>query len=99
MTLAADLLTSAADKLAENLDRIESCLTELPADRLWARDSENENAIGNLLLHLAGNVRQWILSGIGAAPDGRDRPSEFSTRTGANAGALQLLRLYGRRLD
>ncbi|HEV8397746.1 MAG TPA: DUF1572 family protein [Vicinamibacterales bacterium] len=88
MTIEAEFLASAADKLAENLDRIESCLSELPPDALWARDSENENAIGNLLLHLEGNVRQWILSGLGAAPDARDRPSEFSARTGADAAML-----------
>ena len=88
MTLEADFLTSAADKLAENLDRIETCLTELPPQSLWARDSENENAVGNMLLHLEGNVRQWILSGIGAEPDERDRSSEFSARTGANAFVL-----------
>jgi hypothetical protein len=88
MTLEADFLTSAADKLAENLDRIETCLTELPPPSLWARDSENENAVANLLLHLEGNVRQWILSGIGAGPDERDRPSEFSARTGTNASVL-----------
>ena len=88
MTLEADFLTSAADKLAENLDRIETCLTELPPQSLWARDSENENAVGNLLLHLEGNVRQWILSGIGAKANVRDRPSEFSARTGADAPVL-----------
>ena len=88
MTLEADFLTTAADKLAENLDRIDNCLKELPPPSLWARDSENENAVGNLLLHLEGNVRQWILSGIGAEPDKRDRPSEFSARTGASASAL-----------
>jgi len=85
MTLEDDFLTSAADKLAENLDRIETCLAELPPAALWTRDSENENAVGNLLLHLEGNVRQWILSGIGAKSDQRARPSEFSARTGANA--------------
>ena len=88
MTLEADFLTSAADKLAENLDRIETCLAELPSHALWARDSENENAVGNLLLHLEGNVRQWILAGIGAAPDERDRPSEFSARIGETASVL-----------
>jgi len=88
MTLEADFLTSAADKLAENIDRIGSCLTELPPHSLWARDSENENAVGNLLLHLEGNVRQWILSGIGAGADDRDRSGEFSARTGANAALL-----------
>src|SRR5262245_45991782 len=88
MTVEADFLKSAADKLAENLERIDTCLTELPPHSLWARDSENENAVGNLLLHLEGNVRQWILSGIGAASDERDRPGEFSARTGANASVL-----------
>ena len=94
MTVEADFLTSAADKLVENLDRIEACLTELPPPSLWARDSESENAVGNLLLHLEGNVRQWILSGIGAEPDERDRPSEFSARTGASGSAL-LAKLSG----
>src|SRR3954468_19158728 len=88
MTLEDDFLTSAADKLAENLDRIETCLTELPPAALWARDSEHENAVGNLLLHLEGNVRQWILSGIGTKSAERDRPSEFSARTGANGSVL-----------
>ena len=88
MKLEAEFLTTAADKLAENLDRIETCLTELPPHSVWARDSDNGNAVGNLLLHLEGNVRQWILSGIGAAPDARDRPSEFSARTGETASVL-----------
>jgi hypothetical protein len=88
MTLEADFLTSAADKLAENVDRIEACLAKLPPHALWARDSENENAVGNLLLHLEGNVRQWLLSGIGAGLDERDRPGEFSARTGADSAVL-----------
>jgi hypothetical protein len=94
MTLEATFLTIATDTLTENLGRIETCLTELPAHSLWARDSENENAVGNLLLHLDGNVRQWILSGIGGGPDTRDRPSEFSARTGANASVL-FAKLHG----
>ena len=88
MTLETDFLKSAADTLAENLDRIETCLTELPPPALWARDSENENAVGNLLLHLEGNVRQWILSGIGGAPERRDRPAEFAARSGPGGAAL-----------
>ena len=94
MTLETEFLTTAADKLTENLDRIETCLSELPPDFVWARHSDNENAVGNLLLHLEGNVRQWILSGIGAASDLRDRPSEFSARTGGTAAVL-LAKLRG----
>jgi hypothetical protein len=88
MTLEADFLTNAADKLAENVSRIEACLTELPPLSLWARESETENAVGNLLLHLDGNVRQWILSGVGVEPDARYRPSEFAARSGADASVL-----------
>ena len=88
MTIENDFLASAAVKLAENLERIEACVPKLPADSLWARGSENENAVGNLLLHLNGNVRQWVLSGIAGAPDTRDRPSEFSARSGVTAQAM-----------
>lgn len=83
-----DFLTSAAGKLAENLERIGECVTRLPAHSLWSRGSENENAVGNLLLHLDGNVRQWILSGITGAPDTRDRPGEFSARSGVTADRM-----------
>jgi hypothetical protein len=101
MTLEADFLTAAADKLAENLDRIETCLTRLPPQFVWARESDNENAVGNLLLHLDGNVRQWILSGVGAQPDSRDRPGEFSARAGADASTLaaQLRATVGAAVD
>jgi len=88
MNLEADFLATAAGTLAQNLDRIESCVPRLPADALWARGSENENAVGNLLLHLEGNVRQWILSGVAGEPDTRDRSSEFSARSGAAAALL-----------
>ena len=81
-------LTEAADKLAENLSRVEACVPKLPPEVLWARDSENENAVGNLLLHLDGNVRQWIVSGLGGAPERRDRPGEFAARSGPTAPVL-----------
>jgi uncharacterized damage-inducible protein DinB len=88
MTFEQIFLTDAADKLAENMDRIEACVPKLSHEVLWARESENENAVGNLLLHLEGNLRQWILSGIGGAPNTRHRPTEFSARSGASGSAL-----------
>src|SRR5688572_1464565 len=60
----------------------------LPADRLWWRPNEQSNSVGNLLLHLAGNVRQWIVSGLGGAPDTRDRDAEFAATSGENSAAL-----------
>jgi len=67
---------------------IESCVPKLTPEQVWARGSENQNAMGNLLLHLNGNVRQWILHGVGGQPDARDRDSEFAARGGGNAQEL-----------
>ena len=88
MSVEQIFLTEAADKLAENLSRIETCVAMLPPEVLWARDSANENAVGNLLLHLDGNIRQWIASGLGGAPERRDRPGEFAARSGPAAPVL-----------
>jgi len=58
--------------------KIEHCLAQLTDEQVWWRPHESLNSIGNLVLHLSGNVRQWIVSGIGEAPDVRRRPAEFS---------------------
>jgi uncharacterized damage-inducible protein DinB len=62
------------------LPRIERCLERLSEEELWWRDHPECNSVGNLLLHLAGNVRQWIISGLGGATDRRQRQQEFDTR-------------------
>jgi hypothetical protein len=68
--------------------KIQRCLDVLPADALWHRANSESNSIGNLLLHLSGNVRQWIVSGVGGAPDRRERTAEFSAVEGADAASL-----------
>ncbi|MEM7168343.1 MAG: DinB family protein [Planctomycetota bacterium] len=60
--------------------RIRRASEILPADRLWWRPHEGVPSVGNLLLHLSGNVRQWILSGLGQQPDVRQRIREFMTQ-------------------
>jgi uncharacterized damage-inducible protein DinB len=82
-------LDFSARKLELLNGRIESCLGRLSDDQIWARGGENENAVGNLVLHLAGNVRQWIVSGVGAAPDVRQRDTEFAARGGPSAAKLK----------
>lgn len=65
------------------------CAVEvLPTDKVWWRPNESSNSVGNLLLHLIGNVRQWIISGIGGTPDSRNRATEFSTHQGMSAAEL-----------
>jgi|SRR5690348_1610919 len=79
-TLDRIFLDFSRKKLEQLLGRIETCLGKLNTDQVWARGTENENAIGNLVLHLSGNVRQWIVSGVGGRPDVRVRDREFSAR-------------------
>jgi uncharacterized damage-inducible protein DinB len=62
------------------LPRIISCLEQLSPEQIWWRPNEASNSVGNLVLHLTGNVRQWIISGLGGAPDVRQRDQEFSER-------------------
>jgi uncharacterized damage-inducible protein DinB len=81
-------LDCSARRLRQTCERIEDCLRRLDGDPVWARGAENENAVGNLVLHLAGNVRQWILGGVGGQPDLRDRDGEFAAREGLEAGVL-----------
>jgi len=62
------------------LPKIERCLELLNDEQIWWRANPQSNSIGNLLLHLSGNVRQWIVSGLGDTTDARDRDSEFAQR-------------------
>ncbi|MDT4897208.1 MAG: hypothetical protein QOH25_2285 [Acidobacteriota bacterium] len=70
------------------LPKIERCLEELSDEAVWWRANPESNSIGNLLLHLAGNVRQWIVSGVGGAPDNRVRQQEFDERSGITRAEL-----------
>ena len=71
---------ASTDKLKQLAGRIQDCLGKLTSDQVWARGGDNENAIGNLVLHLCGNLRQWIGSGVGGKPDIRVRDREFAAR-------------------
>lgn len=66
--------------LRDFLPRIERSVALLTDEDIWWRAHETDNSVGNLLLHLAGNVRQWIIAGVGGAPDLRERQAEFDER-------------------
>jgi hypothetical protein len=74
--------------LNEALGKIEHCLGQLQdADVNW-RPFASQNSIANVILHLCGNLRQWVVSGVGGAPDVRDRPAEFADRREYATGEL-----------
>ena len=78
--LAAIVGTAAAHELESALNRIKHCLGQLNGEQVWWRSQPSLNSIGNLILHLCGNLRQWIVAGVGGAADDRDRPAEFAER-------------------
>src|SRR5688572_27072869 len=73
--------------------KIERCLERLNDEQIWWRPNAESNSIGNLVLHLCGNARQWIVCGLGAGPDNRTRDAEFAQRDVIpRTELLQLLR-------
>ena len=78
--LATAVGNAAAQELNSALERIKHCVGQLTDEQIWWRSRPNMNSIGNLILHLCGNVRQWIVAGLGGSPDARNRPAEFAER-------------------
>lgn len=78
----------SADKLTQLSSRIQDCLSRLTSEQIWARNSQNENAVGNLVLHLCGNLGQWIGTGVAGKPDQRVRDQEFAARGDISPGEL-----------
>jgi hypothetical protein len=70
----------ARKHLADRIERIGHCVGQLDDEQVWWRPHESMNSVGNILLHLDGNLRQWVVTGVEGVPDTRDRPAEFAER-------------------
>jgi hypothetical protein len=68
--------------------RLRSCVDSLTDEQVWWRPNEASNSIGNLILHLDGNVRQWLVASFSKMADVRDRPAEFKQRGAISTKAL-----------
>jgi uncharacterized damage-inducible protein DinB len=82
---------------SEYLPKIRNCVRTLPEEDLWWRPNPGSNSVGNLILHLAGNVRQWIISGVGGEPDVRERQLEFDAQ--GDLDGAELLELIETTLE
>jgi uncharacterized damage-inducible protein DinB len=93
-TISTSFINRAINFLTgDYLPKIERCLEQLTDEQIWWRANEESNSIGNLVLHLCGNARQWIVCGLGFQPDNRVRDAEFARRDPvARAELLELLR-------
>lgn len=84
-TLSSDfgaaLIAEAKRRLFdESQPRLIKCLSALTLEQIWWRPNPQSNSAGNIVLHLCGNVRQWIGTGLGGKPDHRQRDTEFAER-------------------
>jgi Protein of unknown function (DUF1572) len=68
--------------------RLRSCVEGLSDEQVWWRPNDASNSIGNLILHLNGNVRQWLVASFKRLDDHRDRPAEFRERRSIPASVL-----------
>ncbi len=83
-----ELTAQIAHHMELNTPRIEKALAELTEAELWQRPNPQSNSVGNLLLHLSGNITQYILSSLGGLPDYRVRDEEFEAEGGFSKAAL-----------
>lgn len=75
--------------ITESIPRIRKCLDQLNEEQIWYRPNANSNAVGNLVLHLCGNARQWLIHGLAEVEDIRNRDYEFAAS--GQEGKVQLL--------
>ena len=87
--IAQAFLQESRHAVDQEFRRIGHCLRQLEDDQIWWRPPEGANSIGNIVLHLCGNLRQWFLSGVGGDEDVRDRPAEFAETIPLPKDALQ----------
>ena len=83
-----EFLDQSAYRIGLNYPRIMTCIELLDDEEVWQRPNESSNSIGNLVLHLCGNMTQYIISALGKNEDKRDRDSEFSAMEGYSAAEL-----------
>lgn len=78
--MKSQFLSNAQLRFDENTERIEKCLQLLGEEELWYSPNQSSNSIANLILHLCGNIGQYVLSGLGGEQDQRNRQEEFTSR-------------------
>jgi hypothetical protein len=95
-TCASLFLEFSRNKLLEQYwPRLCSCVESLTDEQVWWRPNEASNSIGNLILHLDGNVRQLLVSSFNRSEDARDRPAEFSATVTGLYAVYQMVEHFG----
>jgi uncharacterized damage-inducible protein DinB len=83
-----EFINQSVYRINENTKRILKCLNEIDETEIWLRSNENSNSIGNIILHLCGNITQYVISALGGIEDIRMRDKEFSAKDGSTKNEL-----------
>ncbi|MEQ9593371.1 MAG: DinB family protein [Cyclobacteriaceae bacterium] len=83
-----EFVSQSVFKMKESLERVEKCLGEMSEEEVWKKPNSQLNSAGNLVIHLCGNITQYIISSIGNEPDNRERDGEFSISGGFTKAEL-----------
>jgi uncharacterized damage-inducible protein DinB len=87
--IAALFLEFSRSKLLDQYwPRLRSAVESLTDEQVWWRPNDASNSIGNLILHLNGNVYQWLVASFNQLDDQRDRPAEFDERESISIASL-----------
>ena len=86
--IAEELVKNAVYRMDKSTLMIQMSLTKISEEEVWLKPNESLNSIANLILHLCGNITQYIISSLGEAEDIRERDLEFSTSQGLNKAEL-----------
>lgn len=86
--LSKEIKKNTIYRMDESLRMVEKSLGELKEEEVWHRPNEASNSIGNIMVHLCGNITQYILAGLGENKDTRQRDAEFTISGGINKEQL-----------
>ena len=89
-TIAQEFIDQSIHRMEENTPKIIKCVDRLTEEQIWQRPNETSNSIGNMMLHLCGNITQYIISALGDEADIRERDKEFSAKDGFSRKELLL---------
>jgi len=86
--LAKEFIGQSIHRMEMNTPKIIKCLDQLTEQQIWMRPNEASNSIGNIMLHLCGNIRQYVISALGEQTDIRERDKEFAAQGGLTKAEL-----------
>ena len=87
--LVQEFIEQSLYRINQSTTKVFSCFEELSSEDIWRRPNNASNSIGNIILHLCGNIRQYAISSLGNQPDIRERAQEFLAKDGYTKDELK----------